>query len=144
MSIGHNLGIDLDDTLIQTDQYGSWSFKPEIFDNLIILRDRGYLFYIITAREDILINRTQLTQICKLLRIKGINIISVTYTNHNMKGTYARRLKCAYLIDDNHLFLSDCIKFGVIPIHLLEDSNAPSQFGYIRVDSWNQIVDILP
>lgn len=107
------IGIDFDLTMI--DEQG------KAIEGLIIymskLRDAGYTFHIITAREDTFNNRLDITRVKTILDNKfDIPITGITFTDGDLKGKYAFLNACSHMIDDNPEYLSNCKKYGVIPI----------------------------
>lgn len=137
-----DIGIDFDETLITTHR-DMWDLIEGAVDNLLDLYRKGYNLHIITARYDNMHNRRQIEEACSILRSRGISIKDITFTSGSPKGSFARRLGCKYMIDDNTDYLSDCLDNGVVPIHFMgrESRSLP---GCVVVGSWDQTYDILP
>lgn len=138
------IAIDLDDTLITSSHNWRWEFKKGSVEVLLKLRDKGYLFYIVTARPDIPGNRTRLGHVVEALLEKGIIILQYVFTSRSPKGVFARNLGCVYMIDDHEVYLSDCRENGVIPIQLLPGKQHPSRKEYLIAYSWEDIYCLLP
>ena len=126
-----NIGIDLDDTLIDRENN---VLKEFVSLCLPLLYEKGFLFHLITARH----NKDKVDKIVKCIE-KGLKIkfTSVTLTYQNSKGSYAKDKNCMFMIDDNPTYISDCVSSDVIPI-LFSDRNSNNK-KWITCKTWIDI-----
>ena len=136
-----DIGIDLDETLILNKNNwngsSSWKLKTNVDKYLPLLFEKHRL-HIITARD----NEEEVTKIVKNIEDRlNIKFMSITLTNFNNKGSYAKH--CKYLIDDNPDYLSDCLDNNVIPILLSRNKNKYKRVypDYVVCENWKEVYE---
>lgn len=141
------VGVDLDDTIISITKEGSsWRIKNGCRDHLTSIAKDGHTIHIITERSGTLDDRRDISIICKQLSIMGIHIASIVFTSGQKKGSFAAALSCKCIIDNNQDVLSDCIEFGVIPIHLKlrgRKRNNKTTDKWKEANSWREAYEIV-
>jgi len=136
-----NVGVDLDNTLINYDyfDYNSMKYKLKIKKSvkkfLPLLYKLGFRFHVITSRYDIEDAERTINRIECNIKFK---FSSITCTSGEIKGIFAKKYNSLYKI-------LDCVKYNIIPIHLYQ-KNKNFDFGLKNViicKNWKEIYEYL-
>ncbi len=141
------LGIDIDETLINNqircDGKSNWDIKKGVLLHLPVIYQSGrFEFHCITARDSTF-EAKQILE--KIQNHTGVVFKTLTCTNGQRKGEYAKKLGCSYMIDDNPAYLENCVEFGVRPILLERKKKAYQKMYpmYIVCENWADIRSVL-
>lgn len=139
-----HIGIDLDNTLIniqETCDKSTWEIKKGVCAYLPMIYAREcFVFHLITARS----SKTGLDDTIRY--IEGslkIKFESVTMTHQTKKGKYAKKKNCAFMIDDNPEYMSNCLRHSVVPILLKTPKHKYQRMfkQYFVFDNWKEIYE---
>lgn len=92
---------------------------------LSLLQKKGYKIHIISDREETLENRASLSMLTDLISEKyNIKIESITFSSGYIKGIYAAKVGCSYLIDMNRGSIKSCSEWNIEGIYFVSWKDA--------------------
>jgi hypothetical protein len=142
------VAVDLDCVLIKNEHYTkdgkrkvwTWWIKKKVPDNLWKLHRVGFRFHVITARTQNSLRRVK--EICEKIEIdSGIKFESITCTTDQEKSSFASKLGCKFIIDDQYRFIKESQKYNITGIHftyLCDDKHDGEHFG-----NWDEVYNYL-
>ena len=139
----YKLGIDLDDTLVNSNHKRYESIKVEVKKSVIKWLPKLYdlfEFHLITARA----NRQDVNKIIAKVEYEcSVQFESITLTCFEKKGEFASKIGCLWMIDDYPDYIVNCQHHNVIPILLNKKKYKRVYPHFVVCENWEEITKYL-
>lgn len=135
----YKIGVDFDKTIVMPGSSpDKILYVPSCRKYLKILFQEGHELHIITARRRT--NEKVTRKLVKQIEIDlEIKFDSITFTERHKKGKFAAALDCLFLVDDHYYYVSNCLKYGVVPILI----GTAKKLDIPTAKTWKQVYEFI-